>query len=138
MESSTQHTFRTQVGWWYWSICLLLFVPGSYFIKTDAWIVAFLLWVMAIYMASLSFLTRYVIEKESLTVFYGFFLKKCIPISSITSIHHSRNPLSSPALSLRRLLIRYGKYDEVLVSPVDQEAFIAALKAVNPNIESIA
>ena len=93
---------------------------------------------MAIYMASLSFLTRYVIEKESLTVFYGFFLKKRIPISSITSIHHSHNPLSSPALSLRRLLIRYGKYDEVLVSPVDQEAFIAALKAVNPNIESIA
>ena len=84
MKSSTQHTFRTQVGWWYWSICLLLFVPGSYFIKTDDWIVVFLLWVMAIYMASLSFLTRYVIEKESLTVFYGFFLKKRIPISSIT------------------------------------------------------
>ena len=89
---------------------------------------------MAIYMASLSFLTRYVIEGEDLTVFYGFFLKKRIPISSITSIHHSRNPLSSPALSLRRLSIRFNHYDEILVSPEKPEAFIAALKTVNPHI----
>ena len=57
-----------------------------------------------------------------------------IPISSITSIRPSRNPISSPALSLRRLSIRYNKYDEILVSPKDREAFVAALKAANPQI----
>ena len=98
------------------------------------WVVSFLLWALTIYLFSLTSLTRYVVEGESLTVFYGFFLKKTIPVSSITSIQPSHNALSSPALSLRRLAIRYNKHDEILVSPEEPEAFVAALKAVNPKI----
>ena len=90
--------------------------------------------VLTIYLFCLTRLTRYVVEGVNLTVFYGFFLKKTIPVSSITSIQPTHNALSSPALSLRRLSIRYNKYDEILVSPEDPEAFVAALKAINPQI----
>ncbi|MFQ5610075.1 MAG: PH domain-containing protein [Woeseiaceae bacterium] len=40
----------------------------------------------------------------------------------------TRNPLSSPALSLDRLKITYGpKNRKVLVSPADKESFVQAL-----------
>ena len=127
-----RHTYKSRVNWWYGLLFILLLAlcrkGGEY------WIVGFLSWVSVIFLASLIFLMRYVVEGENLTVFYGFFLKKTIPVSSITSIQPTHNALSSPALSLRRLSIRYNKYDEILVSPEDPEAFVAALKAINPQI----
>ena len=127
-----RHTYYTRVGWWYWLLCFLTLgfcAKGSW-----PWEASFLQWVLTIYLFSLTRLTRYVVEGVNLTVFYGFFLKKTIPVSSITSIRPTHNVLSSPALSLRRLSIRYNKYDEILVSPEEPEAFVAALKAVNPKI----
>lgn len=127
-----RHTYKSRVNWWYGLLIILLLAlcgkGGEY------WIVGFLSWVSVIFFASLIFLKRYVVEGENLTVFYGFFFKKTIPVSSITSIQPTHNALSSPALSLRRLSIRYNKYDEILVSPEDPEAFVAALKAINPQI----
>ena len=127
-----RHTYKSRVNWWYGLLIILLLAlcgkGGEY------WIVGFLSWVSVIFFASLIFLKRYVVEGENLTVFYGFFLKKTIPVSSITSIQPTHKVLSSPARSLRRLSIRYNKYDEILVSPEDPEAFVAALKAINPQI----
>ena len=127
-----RHTFCSKIGWWYWLVIVLLFV--GVFLSKDFWVATFVFWTIMVYMLSLTFLTRYVVEGDTLTVFYGFFLKKRIPIGAITSIKRSRNPISSPALSLRRLAIRYGKYDEILVSPKDPKAFINALIDKNPNI----
>ena len=107
---------------------------GFFSFGLDSWFGSFLLWALTIYMFSLTFLTRYVIEGESLTVFYGFFMKRRIPVSTISSVRPTRSLLASPALSLRRLAISYNKYDEILVSPKDQEAFVAMLKALNPHI----
>ncbi|MFW5512577.1 MAG: PH domain-containing protein [Prevotella sp.] len=122
-----RHTYKSRVNWWYGLLIILLLAlcgkGGEY------WIVGFLSWVSVII-----FLKRYVVEGENLTVFYGFFLKKTIPVSSITSIQPTHNAFGYPALSLCRLSIRYNKYDEILVSPEDPEAFVAALKAINPQI----
>ena len=133
MISGQRHTFRTKVDWWYWLLCFVM-LPFGGFSLGDSWFASFLLWAMTIYMFSLTFLTRYVIEGESLTVFYGFFMKRRIPVSTISSVRSTRSPLASPALSLHRLSINYNKYDEILVSPKDQEAFVAMLKALNPHI----
>lgn len=127
-----RHTYHTRVGWWYWLFCFLAL--GFCGMGSWPWVVSFLLWALTIYLFSLTSLTRYVVEGESLTVFYGFLLKKTIPVSSITSIQPTNNALSSPALSMRRLSICYNKHDEILVSPEEPEAFVAALKAVNPKI----
>lgn len=133
MDNDRRQTFRTKVDWWYWLLCFVM-LPFGGFSLGDSWFASFLLWVMTIYMFSLTFLTRYVIEGENLTVFYGFFMKKRISVNAISSIRPTHSPLASPALSLHRLSISYNKYDEILVSPKDQEAFVAKLKALNPHI----
>ena len=49
-----------------------------------------------------------------------------VPLGEVISVEPSRNPLSSPACSLDRLLIRYGRR-QIMVSPKDRLAFLDAL-----------
>lgn len=130
-----RHVYKSEVGYWYWAV-ILVFSFITIPLLAELWIAEFLCWIIVIYMLSLSMLIRYVVDDGTLTIFSGLFLKRRIPIADIRSITLSHNPLSAPALSLRRLAIRYGKYDVALVSPKDKEDFIAALKAVNPSIET--
>ncbi len=77
--------------------------------------------------AWLYFSTRYTITGDFLMVKAGPF-SWIIPIEDISSIEPTRNPASSPALSLDRLLIRYGKSAELIISPKDKEAFMTELR----------
>ncbi|WP_370294700.1 PH domain-containing protein [Rossellomorea marisflavi] len=70
--------------------------------------------------------TYYLIEEKNLVIRFGPF-KKSVPLASITSIRKTRNPMSSPALSLKRIEILYNRYDMVLISPKDRDAFIEVL-----------
>ena len=70
--------------------------------------------------------TFYVIEDNNLTIRFGPF-KRNIPLDTITSVKKTKNPLSSPALSLKRLEIEYGQFNSVLISPFDREEFIKIL-----------
>lgn len=76
--------------------------------------------------------TRYTIEGENLLIW-----RAKIDINSIRKVYKTRNPLSSPALSLDRLAIVYNKFDEVLISPVERDDFIQELLKINPNIEVV-
>lgn len=67
--------------------------------------------------------TRYEITGTDLKVHAGLY-KINIPINSITSVEPSRDPLSSPAFSLDRLKISYGKNKTVLISPKDKGSFL--------------
>ena len=78
----------------------------------------------------LFYTTRYTIEGENLLIW-----RTKIDIKSIRKIYKTRNPLSSPALSIDRIAIVYNKFDEVLISPADRAAFIQELVAINPAIE---
>jgi hypothetical protein len=71
--------------------------------------------------------TRYTIRGDFLLVKAGPF-SWVIPTEDITSIEPTRNPLSSPALSLDRLLIRYGNGAELMISPKDKLAFMTELR----------
>lgn len=71
--------------------------------------------------------TRYEISTDCLYVFSGPF-KWTIKKSSIRSVKPSKNPISSPALSLDRLLIQYEGNKTLLVSPLEQQAFVDALQ----------
>lgn len=70
--------------------------------------------------------TRYTVTGEALLVRCGPFGWR-IPRSEISQIRPSRSILSSPALSLDRLEIRYGDGKSILVSPADKDGFAAAL-----------
>jgi hypothetical protein len=70
--------------------------------------------------------TRYTLTDEYLLIRCGPF-SWAIAFDEITHIEPTRNPYSSPALSLDRLAIRYGG-GELLISPADKERFMIDLK----------
>ena len=128
--------YRSKIDWW---LTAIVFGPMLYpiyegIITEDLTLVLIfaginilLVWMFAI--------TNYTIEGDVLVIRCGFFAKQKIAISDITSIEKTNNPLSAPALSLKRLEIKYGKnYDYALISPVRREEFVAALCEINTEI----
>ena len=71
--------------------------------------------------------TRYTISSDTLWVKCGPF-SWVVPLREIYTIEPTRNPASSPALSLDRLLIHYGDGSEIMVSPADKAGFMAAIR----------
>jgi hypothetical protein len=69
--------------------------------------------------------TSYTFAGDLLDIRSGPFRFK-VPVAEVVSVEPTRNPLSSPACSLDRLLIRYGTR-QIMVSPEDRSAFLDAL-----------
>ncbi|MBO0329335.1 PH domain-containing protein [[Muricauda] lutisoli] len=84
---------------------------------------------------ALFFSVSYEVTDEALTVTVFFFIKKSIPIKDITRIVESNNPLSSPAASLDRLEVYYGRYSSTVISPKSKMKFIEHLKRLSPSIQ---
>ena len=103
----------------------------SVMITPTPWPVRVLTWVVAVGVLFLLFSvfrgTYYVVENDELRVVSGPFRWR-IPLADITGVEATRNPLSSPALSMDRLKVSYGKRKFVLVSPEDKTGFIRALR----------
>ncbi|UTW46302.1 PH domain-containing protein [bacterium SCSIO 12696] len=70
--------------------------------------------------------TKYVVSNDELKVFSGPF-SWIIPITSISSVNDTRSSISSPALSLDRLEIKYGHGKVIMVSPNDKVRFRAVI-----------
>lgn len=78
--------------------------------------------------------TNYRVEKEHIQIKYGPFKKK-VTIQDINSISKRKSILATPALSIDRLVLKYGKYDEMLLSPKNEKKFIELLITKNPRIK---
>lgn len=72
--------------------------------------------------------TCYTLTDSALLVKSGPF-KWQIPIQEINGITPTRNPLSSPALSLDRLRIDYGRGQSIMISPKQKSEFQEHLAA---------
>lgn len=72
--------------------------------------------------------TRYTLDDSELRIVSGPFRWR-IPFHEIRSIKPTRNPLSSPALSLDRLRIEYGRGKWIMVSPRDKVRFLRELES---------
>lgn len=70
--------------------------------------------------------TRYELTPGRLLVCCGPF-RWTVPLKEIRAVEPTRNPLSSPALSLDRLRIDYGRGSSVMISPRDKARFLAEL-----------
>jgi hypothetical protein len=77
--------------------------------------------------------TRYTVGGGALAVRSGPFRWR-IALEEISEIVPSRNPLSSPALSLDRLEVRYGRGRLLLISPRERQSFLAAVVARAPGL----
>lgn len=88
-----------------------------------------LLIVLVIY-GGLLYPVYYELEPDGLLIRFGF-VRQRIPYARIRAVRPTVNPLSSPALSLRRLRVEYGAgpLSFALISPVRREAFLDALAA---------
>lgn len=78
--------------------------------------------------------TDYTIKGEKLHIRCGFLFQMAIPISKISEITRKSTMFSSPALSAKRIGLKYGKTNWVYVSPINQEDFISDLKFINNTI----
>lgn len=79
--------------------------------------------------------TNYTIDGGSLKIKCGFFFNETIDIKTIKKISETNNALSSPATSLDRIEINYGKFDSVIISPKLKKEFIDEIIAINSSVE---
>ena len=70
--------------------------------------------------------TYYAVDGNELRIVCGPFRWR-LPIDEIHSVKPTRNPLSSPALSLDRLRIHYGNDRKIMISPADKAGFLEAI-----------
>jgi hypothetical protein len=89
---------------------------------------------LIVIIAYLFYDTTYTIKGKELEIRFGFLYKQKIDITTIREIKETNNPLSSPAASLDRLDIRYGRSGSVLISPKDKQKFVQALLDIHPEI----
>ena len=82
-------------------------------------VAGFMLWVL--------YGTDYTLTDESLLIRCGPFRYR-VPLAEIDSVSPSRNPLSSPACSLDRLLVKWrGESKRILISPSRKADFLREL-----------
>lgn len=76
----------------------------------------------------LVFPMRYGISADELIVRHGV-IRQRAKLADIELVEPTRNPLSSPALSLDRLLISTGSRarDKIMISPAERERFLSLL-----------
>jgi hypothetical protein len=84
--------------------------------------------VMAAVYLGLVFPMRYGMDERTLVVRYGL-VRTRIALTDIVEVRPTRNPLSSPALSLDRLRIRFGEgfTRAIMISPRERDAFMTEL-----------
>lgn len=113
------------------SVFYLLFVEGitAYSIIYS---IPMLLVVLFLYFMLQS--TYYVIKDTELLV-RALFFKWNIRIDSIITIFPTSNMLSSPALSLDRLMIIYGDDQKIMISPEDKNGFLNDIASQNPDLK---
>jgi hypothetical protein len=86
-----------------------------------------MLWVLIVYVGVV-FPMRYGIGDARLTIRFGL-CRQRIPLAEIRAVYPTRNPLSSPALSLDRLHVRFGEgfFKSVMISPAERDEFLRHL-----------
>lgn len=126
----------SKIDFWIVGLLLLIFgIPIFRLVSEKEWLGVFVM--SSIFLVIVSFMKsfRYYIGNKTLMMKTAFYRKE-IEVSSIRKITALKNVLSTPfATSFDRLEIFYNKYDSVIVSPKDKEAFIKDLLKINAEIE---
>jgi membrane protein YdbS with pleckstrin-like domain len=82
--------------------------------------------VFAVIYGGLVFPMRYLLTEQELVVRSGL-VRQRIPYTEITRVTPTRNPLSSPALSLDRLRIERRSGRAIMISPDERDDFLREL-----------
>ena len=139
-------TFRSRKTWWFGAIfwfsiivaiyaLVIIILKGSIdniFVNSISGVMmaasaGLLLWIW--------YGTFYRLSDEYLQYYSGP-IRGRIPLEKITRVEAGRTMWSGtrPALATRGIIIHYGKYDAVYISPDDNSVFIRQLLKLNPEI----
>ncbi len=113
------------------SVVYLFFIEG---ITTYSLVYGISMILVVLFLYYLLNLTYYVIKDSELLV-RSFFFKWTIEINTIEKIFPTNNMLSSPALSLDRLMIIYGDGKEIMISPENKNEFLNDIATQNPDLK---
>ena len=133
--------YKSKVAKWYVWFCIgmtIAFLGSIYLCYDLTWILLIDVLLMGIGLVMIYDMllhTDYIISGERLHIRCGFLFRMDLPISKILEITHKSTILSSPALSAKRIGLRYGKRRWVYISPKNQEEFISDLITINPTIQ---
>lgn len=113
-------------------------LPSIYYEGLNMKMILLILFVSIIFglILHMFFKTEYTIEENKLKIKCGFFSYKPIEIEKIKEITKSNNIISSPAASFDRIEIKYGKFDEIIISPKNKVEFAKHLTKLNPEIKN--
>ena len=138
--------FKSRKDWWLtiiiWGSVLVAIGSAGYGLIVkyatllEFFIIILCAIVVPIFMLWFWFTTEYIIAENHLIIRCGPFKNKIL-LKNIKSVRKTKNPLSSPALSLRRLEISYDTYNSVLISPKNREEFIKTLTEQYPHIKEL-
>lgn len=123
---------------WFSIIMTLAFIGSIYLCYKSTWVLLIDITLMGaglIMIYDMLLHTDYTINGEKLHIRCGILYRMDLPIAKITEVTHKSTILSSPALSAKRIGLKYGKTNWVYVSPQHQEEFISSLKTINPEIK---
>ena len=133
--------YKSKVAKWYIWFCIIMtiaFIGSIYLCYESTWVLlidTLLMGICIIMIYDMLLHTDYTINGEKLHIRCGMLFRLDLPISKITEIAHKSTILSSPALSAKRIGLKYGRTNWVYVSPKNQEDFISSLKSINPEIK---
>ncbi|MBC7525523.1 MAG: PH domain-containing protein [Flavobacterium sp.] len=127
--------YKSKIDWWLGLVLVYPIFKSIISITDGEWIgyLGIVLCFLIIFFISKS--TRYIFAENQLIVKCMFIVNDKIEISKIKKIEKTNSLLSSPALSLDRIAIKFNKYDEVYISPKEKQSFIEDLLKINPVIE---
>jgi hypothetical protein len=128
--------YKSKVDWWLGLVLVYPIFRSVASIIEGEWIGYIGILLCLLFIVFISKSTRYIISENHLIVKCMFIVNNKIEISKIRKIEKTNSILSSPALSLDRIAIKFNKYDEVYISPKERQAFIDELLKINSEIES--
>lgn len=111
---------------------IVLFLTVS---EKSGWVGIAVLLPVILFVVHIFLTTSYTVENGKLTIKCSFLFNKTININTIKKITETNNPSSSPATSLDRLEITYGKFDSIIISPKQKMEFINYITTLNPDVE---
>lgn len=133
--------FKSKVAKWYLWFCIgmtIAFIVSIYLCYKSTWVLLIDVVLMGICLFMIYDMllhTDYTLDGGRLHIRCGVLFRMDLPVSGITEITRKSTLLSSPALSTKRIGLRYGKRNWVYVSPKDLEEFISTLSSINPEIK---
>lgn len=137
---NTDKTHKSKVSPFLLAIVILLFILPIYNLirnwssDIQSLIILLLLSCLGLLTVDLLARTSYTIRDHFLIIQTGVFKSKPIDIYSFNELSNSSSIISAPASSFDRIEISYAKYDTLILSPADKQAFANDLLEVNPKL----